>query len=113
MVTELQWNQVKQRCTQLNVSHVPEIFYGKANDVFGLDENQHWNENYLNSLQDSFVFDQDSIFCNNPVPEEGICIRKEGLEIEVFKLKSFKFLEYETKSLDTNQSDIETEQSVA
>lgn len=115
-VTELQWNQVKERCTELGVEHVPEIMYGEADlfagageaTGFDLDE---WQKQYLEYLRQKFVYDQDSQFCTNKVPEEGICLRKEGLNIEVFKLKSFRFLEYETKSLDKGEVDIETEQS--
>src|SRR6185503_2819364 len=33
-VTELQWNQVKERSIQLGVEHVPEIFYGDADITF-------------------------------------------------------------------------------
>ena len=46
----------------------------------------------------------------NKVPEEGICVRKEGLVIEIFKLKSFRFLEKESKQLDKGEVDIETQQ---
>jgi hypothetical protein len=113
-VTELQWNQVKQRCNQLFVPHVPEKYYGRACDLFPyLRVEEHWNENYFEALKTNFVYDQDSEFCNNRVPEEGICVRKEGLDIEVFKLKSFRFLEAETKSLDAGTVDVETEQQIA
>jgi hypothetical protein len=43
--------------------------------------------------------------------EKGIVVRKEGSNIECFKLKSFRFLEYETKQLDSGEIDIETSQS--
>lgn len=111
-VTELQWNQVKERCTELGVEYVPEIYYGKAEELFPfLRRENHWNENFLSALKGVWVRDQDSQFCVNKVPEEGICVRKEGPNIEVYKLKSFRFLEYETKSLDKGEVDIETEQS--
>jgi hypothetical protein len=112
-VIELQWNQVKERCLELGVSSVPEIFYGNAEALFcTLDQDNHWHENYLENLKRIYVHDQDSQFCDNKVPEEGICVRKEGLNIEVFKLKSFKFLEHETKALDAGQVDVETEQTI-
>lgn len=107
-VVELQWNQVKQRCKELDVDYVPEIFYGIAHEILPVTD---WPEGVLPFLKENFVYDQDSQFCENKVPEEGICVRKEGLEIEVFKLKSFRFLEVETKALDANVVDIETEQT--
>jgi hypothetical protein len=114
-VVELQWNQVKERCLELGVNPVPEIFYGEA-DLFAFTTGEEfipekWQTSYLEYLKRTYVYDQDSIFCNNNVPEEGICVRKEGLQIEVFKLKSFRFLEHETKSLDKGEVDVETEQS--
>ena len=48
--------------------------------------------------------------CNNKVPEEGIVVRKESLfSCDSYKLKSFRFLEFETKQLDKGESDIESE----
>lgn len=115
-VIELQWNQLKERCAELGVEHVPEIMYGEADLFAGAGEAtgfdlDAWQKQYLEFLRQKFVYDQDSQFCMNKVPEEGVCVRKEGLDIEVFKLKSFRFLEYETKSLDKGEVDIETEQS--
>lgn len=112
-VVELQWNQVKERCNELGVNHVPEINYDKAENVFPwLREQDHWHENFLATLKKIYVDDQNSIFCENHVPEEGICVRKEGLNLETFKLKSFRFLEFETKALDKGEVDIETEQTI-
>lgn len=112
-VTELQWNQVKTRCEQLGVQYVPEIYYGYAKDLYKITNPEHWCDDLLALLKVNYVYDQDSAFCENKVPEEGICVRKEGLDIEVFKLKSFRFLEAETKSLDAGTVDVETEQTVA
>lgn len=110
IITELQWNQVKERCIEIGVSTVPEIFYGKAKELLP-NVDQHWNENFLSMLQKTYVYDQDSVFCNNKVPEEGICVRKEGSNLETFKLKALRFLEWETKELDSGEIDMETSQS--
>ena len=69
---------------------------------------ENWQEKFLNTLKEKYN-DKDCYMCNNKVPEEGIVIRKEGIEWEAFKLKSNKFYEYETKSLDSGQVDIEEE----
>jgi hypothetical protein len=48
--------------------------------------------------------------CNNKVPEEGIVVRKESLfSCESYKLKSFSFLEKESKELDKGVIDIESD----
>ncbi len=145
-VVELQWNQVKERCKQLDVQTVPEIFYGVADitytpkaltiDIATLPHDitpeiltkliaqgflptgsigqtvEEWRDSFLAYLKQKYVHDQDSIFCANKVPEEGICVRREGLEIETFKLKSFRFLEFESKALDTGEVDLETQETV-
>lgn len=107
-VTELQWNQVKERCVEMDVSTVPEIYYGPVFVTFEtMDEN--WRDGMLEELKRRFVHDQDSQFCTNSVPEEGVCVRKEGSVIETFKLKSFRFLEHETGQLDKGEVTIEEE----
>ncbi|MCK9429813.1 MAG: hypothetical protein M0R17_07390 [Candidatus Omnitrophica bacterium] len=101
-IIELQWNQVKQRCNELGVKHVPEIYYDKLNNIFPILENQtveDWRIDLLQYLKNTYL-EKDSIFCKNKLPEEGIVIRKEGNNIESFKLKSFRFLELESKNKD-------------
>jgi hypothetical protein len=115
-VIELQWNQVKERCAQIGVESTPEIYYGRAWVVASaFDEvnrdDRNFDERFINVLKQMYVRDQDSVFCRNQVPEEGICVRVEGLEPKIYKLKSFRFLEGETKALDRGESDIESQQS--
>jgi hypothetical protein len=113
-VIELQWNQVEERSKELGVTTVPIIYYGFAGLLFDdIDPAEHWNENFLQKLKELFVYDQDSQFCVNPVPEEGIALRIEGLKIEVFKLKSFRFLQHETKELDKGETNVEDSQVTA
>lgn len=114
VVTELQWNQVKERCIQLGVEHVPEIYYGKASFCprNGVKDEENLGEAIFDALKWKYVCDQDSIFCKNKVPEEGITVRKEGLNIETFKLKSFRFQEMESKHLDEEVIDIEEEEKL-
>lgn len=110
-VTELQWNQVVARAKEMGVETVPTIFYGDTTAMWEGEGIADWQNMFLKYLQEKYVNGQDSEFCNNKVPEEGICVRKEGLNIEIFKLKSFRFLEYESKQLDSEIIDIETGQS--
>lgn len=67
---------------------------------------------FLDYLQKVYVYDQDSQFCKNKVPEEGIVVRVErGDGIENFKLKSMRHYLGETALLDSGEVDIESEQS--
>ena len=49
--------------------------------------------------------------CSNDVPEEGIVLRKEDNlnHFEAYKLKSFEFLQKESKQLDKGLISIEDE----
>lgn len=78
-------------------------------------------ENYKDSLdtfQQNFVKllelnynEKNCYICKNKVPEEGIVIRLSGKldKFEALKLKSFKFLEKESKDADEEISNIEDE----
>lgn len=48
--------------------------------------------------------------CHNDVPHEGIVIRIENGLSEAYKLKCFRFLGEESKSLDKGEIDIEADQ---
>lgn len=115
---DLEWGQLKERCKELGVENCPEIYYGKAGNLLSpviedLDDEllNEWRKTLFDLIQNTYVHDQDSQFCNNKVPEEGIVLRKEGLYLEAYKLKSFRFLEFESKQLDENVVDIETSQT--
>ena len=47
----------------------------------------------------------------NKVPGEGIVLRKEVLDIDVYKHKSFRFKAQESEMLDTGEVDLETQES--
>lgn len=71
----------------------------------------------LYRLKHDFNFDQDDK--DNPgLPAEGMVVRvdpgpgNESGDLVAFKLKSFRFLEGETKALDAGTPDMETEQTL-
>ena len=110
-VFEFSAKQVKEYCTKLGLNYVPELYYGYAKDLFPeLSITEHWNEEFLQKLSATFL-EKDCDMCVNPVPAEGIVLRKETLDIDSFKHKSFRFKEYESKQLDTGEVDIETQES--
>lgn len=119
-VIDLPFELVKQRCEQLGVKHVPEIYMGRA-DQFVLEltamdwlwhdgQGRSVGEALFQAFKDQFVYDQDCDFCKNKVPSEGIVLRVEGLKPEAFKLKNFRFLERETKELDQGLVNLEDSQ---
>ena len=69
-----------------------------------------FQQNFVKLLENQYN-EKDCYICKNKVPEEGIVLRlSEKLDkFEAFKLKSFKFLEKESKDADKEISNIEDE----
>ena len=108
-VYEFSGKQVQDFCKKYGLEVVPELYYGYAKEFS--DERmteENWRYKFLDTLKEKYN-DKDCYMCNNKVPEEGIVIRKEGIDLEAYKLKSNKFYEFETKNLDSGKIDIEEE----
>ena len=111
-VFEWSAKQIQQWCKSKGLKAVPELYYGKAKDLFkDLDIENHWHENFLDRLQKEFL-EKKCTICKNDVWAEGIVLRKEILDIEVYKLKSFNFRLQESKNLDSGEENIEDNQEV-
>ena len=110
IVTELGWQAVKERCIELGVPHVRELYFGKAKDKYPeIDISEHWNKNFVEALQKEYL-DKKCVMCNNDVPNEGIVVRIERLGIEVYKLKSLKFILGESLDAESGETSIEDTQ---
>ena len=117
-VIEFSAKQVQDFCKKNGLNAVPELYYGKAKDLFTyiyhlVEEpnnfpNQKWNEEFLIELKKNYN-EKDCYICSNKVPEEGCVVRIEGLEFEAYKQKSERFYQRETKLLDKGESNIEDE----
>lgn len=117
-IIDLPFNMVEERCIQLGIKSVPKIFFGRVKDfvnqfptgAINNRENlteEEFRQDFFDLVKRKYVYDQDSQFCKNKVPEEGIVVRIEGLKAEAFKLKSFKFLKGESDALDKGEVNIE------
>lgn len=113
-VFEYSWNSMKERCKELNVPMVEEFYFGRAKDLFPIEIDDNWQKNFLEQLKIKYLEREcwDNI-CKK-VPDEGIVIRKDTKDIEVYKLKSENFFVHESKAKeDENNIDIEeTEQAL-
>ena len=108
-VLEYSPKQVQEFCRLNHLTPVPELFYGQAKEFS--DEKmtrENWENLFLETLQKKYT-DKDCYICKNQVPEEGVVIRKDKLDLEVYKLKSSRFFEFETKELDKGEVNIEEE----
>lgn len=107
-VYEFTPRQMEAYCAKYGIKTVPLIYYGKARDFYDISVNDHWHETFLQKLCDDYL-ELDCTLCSNSVPDEGICLRVDKpLDIQVYKLKSFRFFERETKLLDEGVVDLET-----
>ncbi|CAM6002679.1 unnamed protein product [Sphagnum balticum] len=109
-VIEFSAKQVKDYCAKFGLNYVPEFYYGYAKDLFDLPVENHWQENFLQKLSDTYL-EKDCDICVNKVPAEGIVLRKETLDIDVYKHKSFRFKMQESELLDSGDVDLETQES--
>jgi len=114
-VIELSHPQVQNYCEKYGLEMPETHYHGYArdykSDVKYVSEERNvfdWRKFFLLTLQEDFN-EMDCHLCKNKVPREGIILRKESDTFEAFKLKSNRFLEGETKSLDKGESNMEDE----
>lgn len=103
-VFEFSTKQIQDWCNKMNLNAVPELYYGKACDLF---EMEKWDsDEFLKRLGEKYL-EKNCHMCNNKVPGEGIVVRVEKIDFEAYKFKSFAFKNAETKQLDKGVEDIE------
>lgn len=110
-VFNLGTKECEEFCLKCGLNFVPLFFHGTASDMFPVDESMgsdgDWQEGFVKFLEKKYN-EKNCYLCKNKVPEEGIVLRVEKMsEFEAYKLKSFAFLEYETKELDKGVENIE------
>ena len=111
LVYNLGTKEIESFCQRYGLNYVHLFYYGQAQflNTNLYPESSTWREGFIQYLQKQFL-EKDCFICNNKVPEEGIVVRKESpFEFESYKLKSFRFLEFETKLLDEGVEDIENQ----
>ena len=102
-VDEFSWNQIEQYCKKYNLQTVPVYFKGKLKEFVTDDRD------VLEFLSSKYL-EKDCEYCENVVPNEGICVRIESGDFDIFKLKSNKFKLAEDKAQEKGESNIEDEQ---
>jgi len=118
-VFELTYPQIAEFCERAGLTPPYLFFWGKAanwlatygqmslNEVLEMDI-RDFQEKFVSTLELAYN-DKPCFMCANEVWEEGIVVRKESLfSCESYKLKSFNFLEHESRVLDSGDEDIES-----
>ena len=117
VVTEFTPLQVSNWCEKNGLLGINTLYYGYVRDLYGTPENEKSEDfNYSAWVIDKmandsrFYMEQNSPDCANKVPHEGIVIKKEGSWSSAFKLKSWNFLNKESKDLEKGETNIEDNQ---
>lgn len=98
-VVDLSWNSVKQFCAEINLSVVPEL---------GRLKHEQFVPQYFLDKRYKEQVSPDAVPLDPDTVDEGICIRVDDLTPKIYKAKSPKFFEHETKLLDKGEVDLET-----
>jgi len=114
-VLELSWPQLRDFCDRYKLEYVPELFYGRAEELvpyFKGEGFEYWQERFLAYAEEHFAPEVMCELNNYEVPAEGSVIRIDKLDTCIsMKLKSFRFLERERDDNDAGVVDIETSES--
>lgn len=106
-VFEFSAKQVQDWCEMNGLCAVPELYYGRIDDLYKTNKEEHYHENLLEFLQNTYL-EKDCNMCKIPnTPDEGIVLRIEANDLRSYKLKSFRFFEKETRELDKGLVNIE------
>lgn len=107
-VFEYGWKALQERCVQLGVPAVQEYYFGRAD---GFCEGQdNWNIAFAKKIKDMYLErDCPDNLCKK-MPDEGVVIRIESLDINVLKYKSEAFILGESAAKDKGEFDTEEEQ---
>lgn len=103
-VTELSFDQMVEFCSYIGLKTVQEVWRGKMKDFVATDfiDKRFFESGYKNCLW---------LGNNMDLVDEGVVIRADGLVPVLLKAKSPKFLELETKMIDSGAEDLESAQS--
>ena len=114
-VIEFTRSQINDFCTSTGMQPVRELYYGRASNLIPFyaesETVEQWQARFLTQVEGIYVTDKMCPYNNFEVPAEGVVIKIDGYP-EAYKLKNFKFLEWETKQLDAGVVDTETEETL-
>lgn len=106
-VFEWTTQQVKEWCNHhCHRKAVPELYYGTVANFLEVSE----SETLMEALRKIPHMEGLDPLCNNPVPFEGVVIRKErAFTLDVYKLKCEAFYEWESQMLDIDDIGLDAE----
>lgn len=126
-LSDLSWDGVKEFCVERGLKWTPELarFSFDENVFADVDAFSEWLTESLMDKRYRDIYDERNLSLTAPTVEapvqlsnpktvdEGVCLRQEGQVPVILKAKSPKFLEHETKILDSGEADLESAESAA
>ena len=112
---DLSFPQMKEWCNKNGFKHVAELWRGEhilfknSLDVFTEVNFSDEVRKFIKEGNTGHYWIDDPIDNGVEYPEEGVCIRVDGITPYILKMKNQSFLLQETKQLDSGEPDIETE----
>lgn len=103
-IADLSWDAVMEFCDSAGLRHVPELWRGPIEDF----DAESWLDKKYSAFEPTAV----PLAKESPC-DEGVCVRVEGLVPYILKAKSPAFLRHESKMLDKDIVDLETDGSTA
>ena len=117
VLCDLSWDAVREFCNSIGVAHVPELIQVSIELLTMRRHNDSTDKDF--TMLDNFMdvnFGTLTYLTDNPVPlaadspcDEGVVVRIEGINPQLYKVKAPMFLAHETKELDKGVPDIESE----
>lgn len=106
-VIEFTWPQMVEFCNKYGLETVKKLYYGTAGDfVSGTWEtDKEFQGLFFQQLQLFVESMGNCTYCVNPVPAEGVVVRKDGGK--AYKLKASAFLAKESSDFDKGETNIE------
>jgi len=114
-VYEFSAKQVQNWCKERGlvdgkITVVPELYYGTIEQYypyFDGSDIELWKIELLKQMKKDFN-EKDCYICRNKLPEEGVVVRFDDVNfVDVYKLKSFRFVHGETEENDKGEINIE------
>lgn len=108
-VYELEDNQIAEFCNKYGLRYNDTfLVYEKAGNIYpDIPVDENWAVNFVKRLEEDYL-EKDCYMCDNKVPAEGIVLRVNKLfSYTAYKLKSFRFLEWEDKEAEKEIVNIE------
>lgn len=104
---EFTWDKVEQYCQKYDLLTVPVLFVGTPLELMPHETNM---DALLEFLQIKYLEKPQCNYCTNKVPNEGICIRRDSPNMDIWKLKSKLFIKRENDEIDAGITNVEDEQ---